>query len=43
MVDLEDLREGEGEQEAKEVLVFRLIGVRGHWKAPFAYFLTKGL
>ena len=43
MIGFEDIGEGDGEQEAKEVLVFMLIGVRGHWKAPFAYFLTKGL
>ncbi|KAF0297543.1 DNA transposase THAP9 [Amphibalanus amphitrite] len=33
----------EGEEEAKEALVFMLVGVRGHWKAPIGYFLTKGL
>ena len=44
MMGFEDLGDGEeGEMEAKEALVFMLIGVRGHWKAPFAYFLTKGV
>ena len=38
----EDLGDG-NEEEAKEALVFMLVGVRGHWKAPIGYFLTKGL
>ena len=25
------------------MLVFMLIGIRGYWKAPFTYFLTKGV
>ena len=43
MMGFEDLGDDDGESEAKEALVFMLIGVRGHWKAPFAYFLTRGL
>lgn len=37
---------GAGEEEnseAKEVLVFMLVGLRGHWKAPISYYLTRGL
>ena len=41
MMGFEDLGDDDGESEAKEALVFMLIGVRGHWKAPFAYFLTE--
>ena len=29
--------------EAKEVLVFMLVGLKGHWKAPIAYFFTRSL
>ncbi|KAF0291146.1 DNA transposase THAP9 [Amphibalanus amphitrite] len=45
MTCFEDLGDGdeEGEEEAKEALVFMLVGVREHWKAPIGYFLTKGL
>ncbi|KAL0965917.1 hypothetical protein UPYG_G00287830 [Umbra pygmaea] len=28
---------------ATEALVFMVVGLQGHWKAPFAYFLTKSL
>ena len=31
----------EGDEEPKEALVFMLVGVRDHWKAPIGYFLTK--
>ena len=42
MTGFEYLGDGdEGEEEAKEALVFMLVGVRGHWKAPIGYFLTK--
>ena len=30
-------------EEATEALVFMVVGLTGHWKAPIAYFLTKGL
>lgn len=30
------------EEFAKEALVLMLVGLNGHWKAPIAYFLTKG-
>ena len=30
-------------EEAKEVLVFMVVGLCGHWKVPFAYFFTKTL
>lgn len=33
----------ESEIEAKEVLVFMLVGLRGRWKAPIAYYLTNVL
>jgi hypothetical protein len=39
-----DLGTGEeSETPATEALVFMLVGLRGHWKAPIAYFFTKGL
>lgn len=28
---------------APEVLVFMVVGLQGHWKAPVAYYLTKSL
>ncbi|KAL1252213.1 hypothetical protein QQF64_020009 [Cirrhinus molitorella] len=28
---------------ATEVLVFMVVGIQGHWKAPVAYYLTKSL
>ena len=31
------------DEEAKEVLVIMLVGLRGHWKSPIAYYFTKGL
>jgi len=31
------------DDEAKEVLVFMLVGLQGHWKVPVAYFFTKTL
>ena len=37
---------GDGESseiEATEALVFMVVGLRGHWKAPIAYYLTRGL
>ena len=33
----------DGATEAKEALVFMLVGLREKWKAPIAYYLTKGL
>jgi len=30
-------------EEATEVLVFMIVGLRGHWKAPVAYFFTHTL
>ena len=39
-----DLGDGsESEDEASEALVFMVVGYRGHWKAPIAYYLTKSL
>ena len=38
-----DLGQGAEEEEAKEALVFMLVGLNGGWKAPIAYYLTKGL
>lgn len=39
-----DLGSGEeSDQIAKEVLVVMLVGLRGHWKAPIAYYFTRGL
>ena len=44
MTGFEDLGDGEeGEDEAKEAIVFMLVGVTGHWKAPIGYFFTKRL
>ena len=44
MIGFEDFgNDEEGEEEAKEAVVFMLVGVRGHWKAPIGYFLTKRL
>jgi len=31
------------DDEAKEVLVFMLVGLQGHWKVPVAYFFTNNL
>ena len=31
------------DDEAKEVLVFMLVGLQGHWKVPVAYFFTNTL
>ena len=33
----------EEDAEAKEVLVFMLVGLRARWKAPVAFFFTRGL
>ncbi|XP_029471724.1 DNA transposase THAP9 [Rhinatrema bivittatum] len=42
MVGFIDLGKGAGTQElASEALLFLLVGVVGHWKAPIAYFLLK--
>ena len=38
-----DLGNGPEEEEAKEALVFMLVGISGGWKAPIAYYFTKGL
>jgi len=40
-VDLGD--GGEETEVATEALVFMVVGVKGHWKAPIAYFLTRVL
>ncbi|KAJ4948618.1 hypothetical protein JOQ06_020151, partial [Pogonophryne albipinna] len=37
---------GDGNNEtdvATEALVFMVVGLQGHWKAPIAYYLTKSL
>ena len=41
MVDLANNEETD--DEAKEVLVFMLVGIQGRWKAPIAYFFTNTL
>ena len=33
----------ESEEVAKEALVIMLVGLRGHWKIPVAYYLVKGV
>ena len=33
----------ESEEVAKEALVVMLVGLRGHWKIPVAYYLVKGV
>ena len=39
-----DLGDGPDEENvASEALVFMITGVRGHWKAPIAYFFTRTL
>lgn len=39
-----DLGTGEeSETPASEALVFMLVGLKGHWKAPVAYYFSKGL
>ena len=39
-----DLGDGSDEENvASEVLVFMVVGLQGHWKAPIAYFFTKTL
>lgn len=44
MTGFVDLGTGEeNDQEAKEVLVVMLVGLRGHWKSPIAYYFTRGL
>ena len=35
--------EDDSEELASEALVIMLVGLRGRWKAPIAYFFTKGL
>ena len=42
-VDLGHGPEAEEAKEAKEALIFMLVGLSGGWKAPIAYYLTKGL
>ena len=32
-----------GEEEANEVLVVMLVGLRGHWKATISYYLIRSL
>jgi len=44
MVDLANNEPNEEtDDEAKEVLVFMLVGIQGCWKAPIAYFFTSTL
>lgn len=44
MVGFVDIGDGEDpSDEAKEALVFMLVGLRGHWKMPIAFFLTRTL
>ena len=47
MVGFVDLGQGEGDddgtEEAKEALVFMVVGITGNWKVPIAYFFTKTL
>ncbi|XP_037831652.1 uncharacterized protein si:ch73-130a3.4 isoform X3 [Kryptolebias marmoratus] len=39
-----DMGDGLNEQDvATEALVFMVVGLQGHWKAPIAYYLTKCL
>ena len=39
-----DMGDGISETDfATEALVFMVVGLQGHWKAPIAYFLTKSL
>lgn len=39
-----DLGDGIDEScEASEALVFMVVGLQGHWKAPIAYFITNTL
>lgn len=43
LVDLGDGQTGSDCAEASEALVFMVVGLTGHWKAPVAYFFTKTL
>ena len=44
MTGFVDLGDGSNsEDEASEALVFMVVGFRGHWKAPIAYYLTRSL
>ena len=44
MVGFLDLGDGaDALEEAKEVLVFMIVGLKGHWKIPIAYFFTRSL
>ncbi|KAJ4934764.1 hypothetical protein JOQ06_007546 [Pogonophryne albipinna] len=39
-----DMGDGNNETDvATEALVFMVVGLQGHWKAPIAYYLTKSL
>ena len=39
-----DMGDGNNENDvASEALVFMVVGLQGHWKAPIAYFLTRSL
>lgn len=39
-----DMGDGSNETDvATEVLMFLVVGLQGHWKAPIAYYLTKTL
>lgn len=42
-VDLGIPGENEDGELAKEALVFMIVGLKGHWKAPVAYYLTNTL
>lgn len=44
VVGFVDLGIGDGsDTEAKEVLVFLIVGLRGHWKCPVSFHFTRGL
>lgn len=43
MVGFVDPPIGDAAEEAKEALVLMVVGLRGHWKMPIGYFLTRVL
>lgn len=39
-----DIHDGNSETDvATEALVFMVVGLQGHWKAPIAYYLTRSM
>lgn len=42
-VDLDCFGETDSDEIAKEALVVLLVGLRGHWKIPVAYYFVKGV